>query len=97
MTTAVPDFVLPSIDGGPVRLSEVVRSGPDAVLLLFVHADCPTAALTLQRLGLQAEALERGGVRLLCVAEETPEVAARLARRHGVAAQLPGWRRLDFL
>lgn len=86
MTTAVPDFVLPSIDGGPVRLSEVVRSGPDAVLLLFVHAECPTAALALQRLGPQAEALERGGVRLLCVAEETPEVAARLARRHGVAA-----------
>ena len=85
MTTA-PDFVLPGIDGGPVRLSDVVQSGPDAVLLLFVHAECPTAALTMQRLGRHAQALEHRGVRLLCVAEETPEDAARLARRHGVSA-----------
>jgi hypothetical protein len=70
------EFTLPRIDGGPVSLSELVAEGPR--VLLFVHADCPTSTLALRRL-----AASSGDV--VCVAEETPEAAARLARRTGFA------------
>jgi len=48
---------------------------------VFAHADCPTSVLALRRLG----AARADGAALVCVAQETPEAAARLARRTGVA------------
>jgi peroxiredoxin len=74
-----PDFMLASIDGGAVALHELLGEAP--VVLLFVHADCPTARLTLTRL-----AGARGEVPLVVVAQEPPDETARLARRTG----LPG-------
>jgi hypothetical protein len=58
-----------ALDGSDVQL--------DAQVLVFVHADCPTSLLALRHLA----GVERGAV---VVAEETPEAAARLARRGGV-------------
>jgi hypothetical protein len=73
VSIALPDLALPTIAGGPVRLSELLSEGP--TVLLFVHADCPTARLTLQRLAPAT------GLPLTVVAQETPDGAARLARR----------------
>jgi hypothetical protein len=78
MTRTAPEFTLPCIDGPPVTLSELLAPGP--VVLVFAHADCPTSALALRRLGGLDERLN-----VACVFEEPPEQAARLARR----ARLP--------
>ena len=74
MATVAQDFTLPRVDGDPVSLRDLLADGP--VVLLFAHADCPTSVLTLRRL-----AQLDGGVRIVCIAEERAEEAARLARR----------------
>jgi hypothetical protein len=78
MPGAAPPFTLERIDGDPLSLDALRADGP--VVIVFAHADCPTSTLALRTLaGLGAE-----GVRLACVAEETPVGAAALARRTGV-------------
>ena len=79
MAATAHPFTLEQIDGDPVSLDTLIEDGP--VVLVFAHGDCPTSTLALRRLaGLPADA----GITLVCVAEETPEAAARLARRTGV-------------
>lgn len=78
MTTAAPDFTLPSIAGHPVGLADLLAEAP--VILLFVHSECPTARLTLERLAHVAAPIEASGARLVCIAQEPPDAAARLAR-----------------
>ena len=83
------DFTLPSVDGGPVRLSELVSTtSVRSVLLLFVHADCRTSLLALERLAAAEDALASAGVELVCIAQERAEVAARLARRSGFRGRM---------
>jgi hypothetical protein len=72
--TVAPDFTLPRIDGGAVSLGELVDGAP--LVLLFVHADCPTSTLALRSLAAT-------DARLVCIAEDPPDAAARLARRTG--------------
>lgn len=76
-----PEFELPSVNGGPVRLGDLLRSGP--AVLLFVAEECPTCALTLRRLGPLVDGLERSRVTSVAVFEDPLEVAARTARRAG--------------
>jgi peroxiredoxin len=76
-----PDFELPSVSGGPVRLGDLLRDGP--AVLLFVAEECPTCALTLRRLGPLLYRLERSRVATVAVFEDPLEVAARTARRAG--------------
>ena len=83
------DFTLPSVDGGPVRLSELVSTtSVRSVLLLFVHADCRTSLLALERLAATEDALASAGIELVCIAQERAEVAARLARRSGLRGRM---------
>ena len=94
---AAPDFELPSVESTSVRLSELRQEEDvERVVLVFAHADCPTARLTLRRLGPHASTLQQSGTRLVIVAEESPASAARLARSHAVdalvLAQEPPWR-----
>jgi hypothetical protein len=73
------DLLLPSIDGPAVVVGKLLDHR-ERLVLVFAHADCPTSTLALRRLsrlGAHAE--------LVCIAEEPPEQAARLARRTGVA------------
>jgi hypothetical protein len=73
------DLLLPSIDGPAVAVGTLLDDR-ERLVLVFAHADCPTSTLALRRLsrlGAHAE--------LVCIAEEPPEQAARLARRTGVA------------
>ena len=79
MTGATHPFTLEQIDSGPVSLETLSDRGP--VVLVFAHADCPTSTLTLRRLAALGD---NPGVRLACIAEETPSGAARLARRTGI-------------
>ena len=74
--SAAPEFTLPSVGAGPIRLGELVTDGP--VLLVFVHEDCPTARLVLRRLAATS------GLPVVCIAQEPPEAAARLVRRTGL-------------
>jgi hypothetical protein len=73
------DFLLPSIDGPAVALGTLLE-GRERLVLVFAHSDCPTSTLALRRLSRLGAHDE-----LVCVAEEPPEEAARLARRTGTA------------
>lgn len=85
---SVPEgLALPSIDGPPVRVVDPT-AGTELTALVFVHAECPTSLMALERLGPATEELARHGCRLVVVAEEPPPVAARLARRYGVTARV---------
>jgi hypothetical protein len=71
--------MLPRIDGAAVALDDL--AGRERVALIFAHADCPTSLLTLRRLA----AARADDDALVCVAQESPEAAARLARATGAA------------
>ena len=81
MTTVAgaPEFSLPSVGGGPVRLADLCHDGP--VLLLFVSEECPTSVLTLRRLAPVVPQLAGAGMSVAAVFEDPLEVAARVARR----------------
>jgi hypothetical protein len=79
------ELLLTGIDGSDYRLEDVLAAEQRA-LLLFVHAECPTCRLALERLGPLGPALQKCGLRLVCVVQEPLEVAARLARQCGVDA-----------
>jgi peroxiredoxin len=85
VSARAPDFTLPGVERGSIRLSDLFDRDAGAVIL-FVHADCPTSLLALERLGPLGPALERQGVRLVVIAEEPLEEAARLVRRTRVDA-----------
>jgi hypothetical protein len=85
VAAAATDVLLPRVDGGPVRLSDL---GGGRVLLLFVHDDCPTSMLALRRLAALEDEVGAAGIRLVVVAQEPLEVAARLRRRHPVRTML---------
>jgi peroxiredoxin len=80
--TAAPEFSLPSVTGGSVRLAELHADGP--ALLLFVSEECPTSTLTLRRLAPLIPQLTDAGLRVATVFEDPLEVAARVARRTGM-------------
>ncbi len=73
---AASDFTLPTIAGPPLALRDMLAEGP--VVLVFAHADCPTSVLALRRVAAAGE-----GARVVGVLEDSPEDAARVARRTG--------------
>jgi hypothetical protein len=79
VATIAHPFTLERIDGPPLSLDDLVTDGP--VVIVFAHADCPTSTLALRRL---AAVQDRPGLSLACIAEETPDRAARLARSTGI-------------
>jgi len=76
-----PEFSLPSVAGGSVRLISLHERGP--AVLLFVSEECPTCALTLRRLASVVPQVTEAGVTVTAVFEDPLEVAARMARRTG--------------
>jgi peroxiredoxin len=83
MSVAAPEFTLPSVSGGSLRLAELHADGP--ALLLFVSEECPTCTLTLRRLAPVVPELTAAGLTVAAVFEDPLEVAARVARRTGFA------------
>jgi hypothetical protein len=83
VTTTVPESALPRTDGPRIALRDLLR--PERmVLLVFAHADCPTARLTLERLAPLGPALANRRVDIAWIVQEPLEVAARLQRRLGL-------------
>jgi peroxiredoxin len=78
---AAPDFELPSVAGGAARLADLRAGGP--VVLVFVSEECPTSAMTLNRLAPLVDLLAQMGIAVVAVFEDRLEVAARSARRAG--------------
>lgn len=83
MTVAAPAFSLPSAEGPPVGLADLVADGP--ALLLFVSEECPTCTLTLRRLAPLVSELVAAEVSVAAIFEDPLDVAARVARRTGFA------------
>ena len=81
MSVAAPEFTLPSVGGGSLRLAELHADGP--ALLLFVSEECPTCTLTLRRLAPVVPELTAAGLTVAAVFDDPLEVAARVARRTG--------------
>jgi peroxiredoxin len=79
VSVAAPEFTLPSVAGGSLRLSELHANGP--ALLLFVSEECPTCTLTLRRLAPVVPELRAAGLTVAAVFEDPLEIAARVARR----------------
>ena len=79
---AATSLTVTPLRGGAVELRAL--AGDEPVLLVFAHRDCPTSALALRHL---ADA-RAGAVRVVVVAEEPPEEAARLALRAGLRAHV---------
>ncbi|MGZ6651101.1 MAG: peroxiredoxin family protein [Solirubrobacteraceae bacterium] len=78
---ALPRFELPSVDGSPVRLGELLAGG--VAVVLFVTEECPTCAMTLRRLAAPATDLAAAGISVIAIFEDPLEVAARSARGAG--------------
>ena len=77
----LPRLELPSVDGSPVRLGEVLAGG--VAVVLFVTEECPTCAMTLRRLAGPAGDLTAAGISVTAIFEDPLEVAARSARGAG--------------
>ncbi len=77
-------FELPSLDGGPIRLSP---DGDGPTLLAFVEADCPTCQLTLPYLDRLARRVEPGGGQVLIISQDGPDATRGLLSQAG--AKLP--------
>ena len=78
---ALPRFELPSVDGAPVRLDEMLAGS--VAVVLFVTEECPTCAMTLRRLAAPAGDLAASGISVIAIFEDPLEVAARSARGAG--------------
>jgi peroxiredoxin len=83
MSVAAPEFTLPAVTGGSLRLADLHADGP--ALLLFVSEECPTCTLTLRRLAPLVPELTAAGLTVAAVFEDPLEVAARVARRTAFA------------
>ena len=77
----LPRLELPSVDGSPVRLDEVLAGS--VAVVLFVTEECPTCAMTLRRLAAPAGDLAAAGISVTAIFEDPLEVAARSARGAG--------------
>jgi peroxiredoxin len=86
VSVAAPEFTLPSVAGGSLRLAELHADGP--ALLLFVSEECPTCTLTLRRLAPVVSELTAAGLTIAVVFEDPLDVAARVARRTGFAGTI---------
>ena len=73
-----PSATLELPEGGLVSLATL--RGEGKILVLFVEAECPTSRLALRRLGPIVAPLLRGGVKLVAVHQDPPQVAAHTMR-----------------
>ncbi len=72
-----PDFSLPELAGGTIRLSEALGDGL-VVLSFYRGAWCPYCNLEMQALQRALPDIERAGGRLLAIAPELPEHAGEI-------------------
>ncbi len=84
----LPDFMLKTAKGDPVRLYGFARDRKKAVVLVFTGTACPVADVYLPRLAELARAYEPKGVAFLAInanAHESAEDAAGHAEERGLS------------
>ena len=75
-----PDFDLPALGGGQVRLSAAVEDGP-VVITFYRGAWCPYCNLEMQALQRALPEIEQAGGSLIAVAPELPEHAGQIREK----------------
>jgi len=73
-----PPATLESLQGARISLESL--RGDGKAIVLFVEAECPTSRLALRRLQAVSASLERGGVKLVAIHQDPPDVAAHTMR-----------------
>jgi len=74
---AAPDFDLPELGGGHVRLRDALRDGP-VVISFYRGAWCPYCNMEMQALQAALPAIEAAGGRLITIAPETAAHAGEI-------------------
>jgi peroxiredoxin len=74
-----PEFLLPRLEGGQVRLAEIVANGP--VLLAFFKVSCPVCQLTLPFL----ERLPSNALRVYGISQNTAGLTRDFNREFGLS------------
>jgi len=84
----VPDFTLPDVEGGNVRLAELLAKGP-VVLVFFRFAGCPACniALPYYQRNLYPELVARGAT-LLALSPQVPEKLVEIKTRHNLSFRI---------
>ncbi|MGE4003373.1 MAG: peroxiredoxin family protein, partial [Planctomycetaceae bacterium] len=87
----VADFELPSLAGGTVKLSEVVKQGPTAVIVLrgFPGYQCPLCRKQVQAFTKEAAGFEEVGARVLLIYPGDVNDLAAKAKEFLGAQELP--------
>lgn len=85
---ALPDFGLPEVDGGEVRLGALVEEGP-AVLVFFRFEGCPACNLALPYYHRNLwPTLKDWGVPLVAISPQVPSKLVAIKRRHSLELQV---------
>ena len=69
---AAPDFTLPSADGAPVRLADLLAEGP-VVLTFYRGAWCPYCNTQLRDYQARLDEIEAAGAQLVAISPEVPD------------------------
>lgn len=78
-----PDFELPNAVGEPVRLSDLLETGP--VILSFYRGQwCPFCNLELQALQQAIEDVESAGATLVAVSPNKPDITLSTVEKHAL-------------
>lgn len=78
-----PDFELPDAVGDPVRLSDLLTTGP--VILSFYRGQwCPFCNLELQALQRALEDVESAGAILVAVSPNKPDITSSTVEKHAL-------------
>jgi len=75
-----PDFVLPNVRGGTLRLQDLRAQGP-VVLSFYRGSWCPFCNLELNALQQRLPDIRRHGARLIAVSPETPDASLSHAQK----------------
>jgi len=73
----MPDFDLPALDGGHIRLSELLKDNP-VVISFYRGGWCPYCNLEMQALQRALPDIEQAGGKLIAIAPELPEHAGEM-------------------
>lgn len=77
---SAPDFTLPSVRGGTLRLRDLVQQGP-VVLSFYRGSWCPFCNLELNALQQRLPDIQRLGARMVAVSPERPDASLSHAQR----------------
>lgn len=82
--TKAEDFILPDAQGNPVRLFDLLQSGP-VILAFYRGAWCPYCSIALRGLQRQLQRLRALGAHLVAVSPQLPDGSLTTAERNSLA------------